>query len=152
MHEMKEEMGETGKSRVQPAFDGGDLVFADDDFRVGETCNVDAHLAKEVGREFVNGCGVNDELTVDTHEALGVELALGFFEGHRQLVGLALQGAEAHHPIADGEMAHVADGNNQIFVGTMRDEETLSVSDGLTLHGCQQLRNGIGGGQLIVDS
>ena len=146
MHEMKEEMGETGKSRVQPAFDGGDLVFADDDFRVGETCNVDAHLTKEVSGKFVNGCCANDELTVDTHETLGVELALGFFEGHRQLVGLALQGAEAHHPIADGDVTHLADRHNEKLIGAMRNEEALTIADVLTLDGGKQLGNGIGGG------
>jgi len=60
---------------------------------------VDAHLAEEIGGELADGSGANDELTVHTHEALRVELALGFFEGHVQGVGLAVEGAQADYAV-----------------------------------------------------
>ena len=60
---------------------------------------MDAHLAEEIGGELADGSGANDELTVHTHEALRVELALGFFEGHVQGVGLAVEGAQADYAV-----------------------------------------------------
>ena len=86
-------MGETGKSRVQPAFDGGDLVFADDDFLVGGGGHMDAHLAEEIGGEFLNSSCTDDELAVYTHETLWIKLALYFFKGHVQGMVLACEGA-----------------------------------------------------------
>ena len=49
---------------IQPSFDGGDFVFADDDFLVGGGGHVDAHLAEEIGGELADGSGTDDELTV----------------------------------------------------------------------------------------
>ena len=51
---------------------------------------MDAHLAEEIGGEFADGSGTDDELAVYAHEALRVELALSFFEGHIQRMGLAV--------------------------------------------------------------
>ena len=74
----------SGVLRVEPAFHGGDFVFADNDFLVGGGCHVDAHLAKEKGREFLDGGSTDDVLTVHAHEALRIELTLYFFERHVQ--------------------------------------------------------------------
>ena len=130
--------------RIQPAFDGGNFVFADDDFLVGGGGHVDAHLAEEIGGEFLYGGSTNDELTVHAHKTLGIELTFYFFEGHVQRVVLAFQSAEAHHAVADGDVAHVADGDNQELVSTMGNEETLTIADGLILDGFQKLSDGIG--------
>ena len=135
--------------RIEPTLDGGDFVFADDNFLVGGGGHVDAHLAEEIGGEFLNGDGADDELTVDAHKALGVELAFNFFEGHVQGVVLAFQSAEAHHAVTDGDVAHVADGDNQELVGTMGNKEAFTIADGLTFYGSQQLGDGIGGGGRI---
>ena len=105
---------------------------------------MDAHLAEEIGREFAYGCGTDDELAVHTHEALRVELALGFFECHIQRVGIALKGAEAHHTVTYCNVAYVAHRNNQVFIATMGNQKTLAIADGLTLYGSQQLGDGIG--------
>ena len=50
---------------------------------------MDAHLAKEIGGEFLYGCCADDELAIHAHEALQVELALYFFECHIQRVVIA---------------------------------------------------------------
>ena len=97
---------------IEPTLDGGYLVFADDDFLVGGGSHVDAHLAKEIGGEFLDCYGADDELTVHAHKTLWVELGLGFFERHVQAVMLALKCAEAYHTVADGDVTHVADGDN----------------------------------------
>ena len=122
-------------SRIQPTLNGGYFVLTDDDFYVGEGCYVDAHLAEKKGGEFADGSGADDELTVHTHEALRIELTLGFFEGHIQDVGLAVYSAETDYSVADSDVAHVAHRYDEIFVGTMRDEKTFAVTDGLTLYG-----------------
>ena len=129
---------------IEPTLDGGHSVFAHNDLFVGGGGHVDAHLAEEIGGEFLHGDGADDELTVDAHKALGVELAFNFFEGHVQGVVLAFQSAEAHHAIADGDMAHVADGDNQELVGTMGDEEAFTIADGMALDRLQQLGDGVG--------
>lgn len=106
---------------------------------------MNAHLAEEIGGELADSGGANDELTVHTHEALRVELALGFFEGHVQGVGLAVEGEQANYAVADGDVAHVAHRNNQVFVGTMGNQKAFAIADSLTLYGSQQLGDGIGG-------
>ena len=93
---------------------------------------MDTHLSKEIGGEFLHGSGTDDKLTIHTHKALGIELTLYFFEGHVQRVVLAFQSAETHHAITDGDMTHVADGDNQKLVGTMGNEEAFTIADGLT--------------------
>ena len=95
---------------------------------------MDAHLAEKIGGEFQHGGGADDELTIDAHKPLWVELALNFFEGHVQRVVLAFQSAEAHHAVADGDMAHFADGDNQELVSVMGNEETLPIADCLALY------------------
>ena len=119
---------------IEPALDGGDFVFADNDFLVRSGGHVDAHLAEKIGGEFQHGGGADDELTIDAHKPLWVELALNFFEGHVQRVVLAFQSAEAHHAVADGDMAHFADGDNQELVSVMGNEETLPIADCLALY------------------
>ena len=130
--------------RIQPAFDGGNFVLADDDFNGGEGGDVDAHLAEEIGGELADGSGANDELTVHTHETLRVELTLCLFQGHVQGMGIAVEGAQANYTVADGDVAHVAHRNNQVFVGTMGNQKAFAIADGLTLYGSQQLGDGIG--------
>ena len=76
-------------SGVEPSLDGGDFVFAHDDFLVGGGGHVDAHLAEEIGGELLYGSGADDELTIDAHKALGIELAFNFLEGHVQRVVFA---------------------------------------------------------------
>lgn len=104
---------------------------------------MDAHLAKEIGGEFLDGGGAADVLTVYTHKPLRIELTLYFFEGHIQRVVLAFYGANAHYTIANGDMTNVADRDNQELVGTMGNEETLPIADGLILDGFQKLSDGI---------
>ena len=55
-------MGETGKSRVQPAFDGSDFILADDNFCIGEGGDMNAHRAEEICGKFCYCCSVDDEL------------------------------------------------------------------------------------------
>ena len=49
--------------KVKPALDGGDFVFAHDDFLVGGGGHVNEHLAEEIGGELLDGSGADDELT-----------------------------------------------------------------------------------------
>ena len=117
---------------IEPTLDGGYFVFADDDFLVGGGGHVDAHLAEEIGGELLYGSGADDELAIHTHKTLGVELTLYFFEGHVQRVVLAFQSAEAHHAVTDGDMTHIANGDNQELVSTMGNKEAFTISNGLT--------------------
>ena len=64
---------------IEPALDGGHSVFAHNDLFVGGGGHVDAHLAEEIGGEFLHGDGTDDILTIHAHKALGIELALYFF-------------------------------------------------------------------------
>ena len=78
----------SSSSRIQPVLHYAYLLLAYNDFGVGEGSDMDAHFAKEMGGEFGDGCRADDELTVDTHEALRVELALSLFERHVQQMAL----------------------------------------------------------------
>ena len=104
---------------------------------------MDAHLAEEIGGEFADSSGADDELAVHTHETLRVELALGFFESQVQDVGLGVEGAQADNAVADGDVAHVAHRNNQVFDGTMGNQKAFAIADGLILHRGEKLGDGV---------
>ena len=93
---------------------------------------MDAHLAKKISGELLHGGGTNDKLAVNTHETLGIELTFNLLKGHAQRVALACKRAESHHTVADGDMAHLADRDDEVFITTMGNEETLAIADGLT--------------------
>ena len=57
-------MERDGLPRRQPALDGGHLVLAYNNLDVGEGGYVDAHLTEEIGGEFADGSGADNELTV----------------------------------------------------------------------------------------
>ena len=74
---------------------------------------MDAHFPQEAGREILYGCCADDELAIHAHETLRVELIICFFEGHVQRIVFALEGAEAHHTIADSDVTRIADRDDQ---------------------------------------
>lgn len=90
---------------IQPPLDAGYLVFADDYFLVGGGSHVDAHLAEEIGGELLYGGSADDELSVHAHKTLWVELLFNFFQSHVQRMMLSGECAEAHHTVADGDVA-----------------------------------------------
>ena len=109
---------------------------------------MNSHLAEEIGGEFLDGSSTDDELTIDAHETLRVELALGFFEGQVQRVDFSRKGTKPYHAIADHDVTHSTDGDDEVFVGAMRNEETLAIVYILALHRLQQLGDGFGGGRI----
>ena len=93
-----------------------DLILANYDFGVGEGCNVYAYLAEEIGGEFGNGGGINNELAVDAHESLWVELTLCLFKRHRQRMGATRKCAKTDNTVTYSDMAHITDGDNKILI------------------------------------
>ena len=49
--------------------------------------------------------------------------------------GQRMSSTESDYSIADGDVAHVADRYDNIFVGTIRNKKTFAISDGLALYG-----------------
>ena len=118
--------------RIQPFLHRRDLVLADNDLRLGIAAHVDPHLTEEVGREFLDSRGIDDELAVEAHETHQVELALHLVETHVQQVTAARERAQSDCAVADQDVAHLRGGDDDILVRTMRDQKALPVSDRLS--------------------